>query len=118
MRSQFLESPRLLDPIEWEATQKSAVVVIATYLEEFPLEDLVQMLKQGEENSPCHPVEAHPKVFYPDSWPQRSRGRRLQRGYARNGCKGCQKPLRRPNCSDAVVQGPRLSQSGEPAQIP
>jgi len=29
------------------------IVVIATYLEELPLEALIRLLKQGEENSPC-----------------------------------------------------------------
>jgi len=35
----------------------------ATHPEELPFEALIRLLKQGEENSPCHPIEAYPKLF-------------------------------------------------------
>ena len=39
------------------------VVVVTTHFEELPLEALIRLLEQGEENSPCHPVKAYPKLL-------------------------------------------------------
>jgi len=38
-------------------------VLRAVHPEEFPLETLVRLLKQGEDDFSCHPAEAHPEVF-------------------------------------------------------
>jgi len=35
----------------------------ATYLQELLLEDLVRLPKESQENSPCHPIEAHPQFL-------------------------------------------------------
>jgi len=35
----------------------------AAYLQELLLEALVRLLKERQENSPCHPIEAHPQLL-------------------------------------------------------
>jgi len=38
-------------------------VLKAAHPEEFPLETLVRLLKQGDDDSSCHPAEAYPEVL-------------------------------------------------------
>jgi len=35
----------------------------ATYLQELLLKALVRLLKESQENTPCHPIEAHPQFL-------------------------------------------------------
>ena len=36
---------------------------VAAYLQELRLKALVRLLKESQENSPCHPIEAHPQLL-------------------------------------------------------
>jgi len=38
-------------------------MLVATYLKELPFEALVRVLEEGYEDSPCHPIEAHPQLL-------------------------------------------------------
>jgi len=39
-------------------------VDVATYLKELPFEALVRLMEEGKENSPRHPIEAHPQLLF------------------------------------------------------
>jgi len=38
-------------------------MLVAAYLKELPFEALIRLLEEGQENSPYHPIEAHPQLL-------------------------------------------------------
>jgi len=52
----------LLHPVQWEAIEGCGVVVRGAHPKEFSSKSFVGLLKEGEENSPSDPAQAHPEI--------------------------------------------------------
>jgi len=53
----------LVYPVQEKAVEQRSVLVVLTYLDEFPLSILVGLLEDREDRPPSNPVQTHPKAI-------------------------------------------------------